>query len=561
MDWQRNLFIAAIIVVVALLFMRWNEFQEQQREQARAGVDETVVVPEIDDRQGMPATDNAIPEAVQRQTDNDRSQPAATETRPDSRLVTVTTDVLEITIDTYGGDIVHVALLEHLESLEKEADPLVLLTRTSNRTYVAQSGLVGSDGTDTSDGRARFRVDRENYQLGPGEDSLTVDLHYNQDGVTITKQFEFRRGDYLVDMRYIVDNQGSDPWQAGLFGQIKRDSHEPPAGDGLGMKPYVGPAITTPEDNYHKVEFSELREKPFKTQKTGGWVAMLQHYYLSAWVPDQEQLNQFNLRQLGDQDIYALGFISPSITVAPGERGITGAGFYVGPKDQYRLREIAPYLDLTVDYGWLWWIAKPLFAVMNFIHGLVGNWGWSIILLTVLIKLAFFKLSATSYRSMAKMRKLQPEMQRLKELYGDDRQKLSQEMMNFYKKEKVNPLGGCLPILVQMPVFIALYWVLFESVELRHAPWILWIQDLSVKDPYFVLPVLNGISMYVTTLLQPEPPDPTQAKIMKIMPVAFSFMFAFFPAGLVLYWTVNSLLSIAQQWYITRQVEQGGDRR
>lgn len=557
MDWQRNLFIAAIIVVVALLFMRWNEFQDQQREQARAGVDETVVVPDIEDRGSMTATDEAIPEPVQRQADGDRSQPTVTDSRPDSRLVTVTTDVLQITIDTYGGDIVHVALLEHLETLDEEADPLVLLTRTSNRTYVAQSGLIGRDGTDTSEGRARFRVDRESYNLSQGQDSLVVDLHYHQGDVSITKRFELRRGDYLVDMSYIVDNQASEPWQAGLFGQIKRDSHEPPAGDGLGMKPYVGPAITTPENNYHKVSFSDLRDKPFKTDKTGGWVAMLQHYYLSAWVPDQDQLNQFNLRQLGNQDLYALGFISPSITVGPGERGITGAGFYVGPKDQYRLRELAPYLDLTVDYGWLWWIAKPLFSVMHFIHGLVGNWGWSIIFLTVLIKLAFFKLSATSYRSMAKMRKLQPEMQRLKELYGDDRQKLSQEMMSFYKKEKVNPLGGCLPILVQMPVFIALYWVLFESVELRHAPWILWIQDLSVKDPYFILPVLNGISMYVTTLLQPEPPDPTQAKIMKIMPVAFSFMFAFFPAGLVLYWTVNSLLSIAQQWYITRQVEKG----
>ena len=274
-------------------------------------------------------------------------------------------------------------------------------------------------------------------------------------------------------------------------------------------------------------------------------------------MPDQGQLNSYSLRKLGAKDLYTFGFTSPVVAIAPGDRGEIGAGFYVGPKDQHRLEKISPYLDLTVDYGWLWWIAKPIFALMTLIHDLVGNWGWTIILLTVVIKALFFKLSATSYRSMAKMRKLQPEMTRLRELYGDDRQKLSQEMMNFYKKEKVNPMGGCLPILIQMPVFIALYWVLFESVELRHAPWILWIQDLSIKDPYFVLPVLNGISMYITTLLQPEPPDPTQAKVMKIMPVAFSFLFAFFPAGLVLYWTVNSVLSILQQWVITRRIEAG----
>ena len=323
------------------------------------------------------------------------------------------------------------------------------------------------------------------------------------------------------------------------------------------MKPYLGAAITTSDKNYKKVSFSDLEDKPLNVTKTGGWVSMVQHYFISAWVPDQNQENSYTLKKLGTRDLYTLGFTSPQLTVAAGSQGEIKAGFYAGPKDQPKLEAIAPYLDLTVDYGWLWWIAKPIFFVMTFIHGLVGNWGWTIILLTVCIKLLFYKLSATSYRSMAKMRKLQPEMARLKELYGDDRSKLSQEMMGFYKKEKVNPMGGCLPILIQMPVFIALYWVLSESVELRHAPWILWITDLSVKDPFYVLPVLNGISMFVTTLLQPEPPDPTQAKVMKIMPVAFSFMFAFFPAGLVLYWTVNSVLSILQQWYITRRIDAG----
>ena len=261
------------------------------------------------------------------------------------------------------------------------------------------------------------------------------------------------------------------------------------------------------------------------------------------------------MRKIGDREVYALGFIGPEHRVEPGQSGRLAAGFYVGPKDQDRLEEIAPFLDLTVDYGWLWWLAKPLFAGLQLLHGLLGNWGWAIVAVTVLIKLVFFPLSAASYRSMARMRKLQPEMLSLRERYGDDRQKLSQEVMALYKREKVNPMGGCLPMLIQMPVFIALYWVLSESVELRQAPWILWITDLSIRDPLYVLPILNGISMYVLQTLQPAPPDPTQAKVMRIMPVAFSFFFVLFPAGLVLYWTVNSILSIAQQWVITKRIE------
>lgn len=553
MDWQRNLLIGAIIIVLGLLFIRWNEFQELRRPQQESFVKESVVVPETPDRDMVPPADGAVPEAPAEEGAEAPLEPASP---GDSRLVQVSTDVLDVTIDTYGGDIVRVALPEHLQSGES-TDPFVLLNRTRSHTYVAQSGLVGKDGTDTNEGRPRFSVEKGSFRLAEGRDELTVALTLRQDDALIVKEFVFRRGDYLLDVRYRVENTGPEPWQAALFGQILRDDFRPPAGDGLGMQPFVGAAITTPEENYKKLDFGDLAEKAFAVRQEGGWVAMLQHYFLSAWVPAQDASNSFRLRQLNSRDLFALGFTSPAISVAPGETGTVSAGFYAGPKDQYRLEEIAPHLDLTIDYGWLWWVAKPIFALLTFIHGVVGNWGWAIILLTVLIKALFFKLSATSYKSMAKMRKLQPEMQRLKELYGDDRQKLSQEMMNFYKREKVNPLGGCLPILIQMPVFIALYWVLFESVELRHAPWILWIEDLSQKDPYFVLPVLNGIAMFVTAQLQPEPPDPMQAKIMKLMPVAFSFLFAFFPAGLVLYWTVNSVLSIAQQWYVTRRIEAG----
>ncbi len=556
MDWQRNVLIIAIVAVLGILFVRWNEFRAEQTAEARESASETVTVPEVP-QSGVPQSapeeegEAAIPSAAEPESDAAKVAPSSDE----GRLITVTTDTLRLVIDTYGGDIVRAELLEHRQSLKSNADPMVLLNRTGRELYIAQSGLIGPDGTDTSGSRPLFRADSTSYKLDAGSDQLQVNLRYEQGETVINKQFVLRRGDYLVDVRYRIENRSTEAWRGTLFGQIQRDDHMPPAGDGLGMQPYVGAAITTPENNYKKLDFDDLEESAFRTEKKGGWVAMLQHYFLSAWVPDQESDNEFTLRKLKNRDLYTFGFISPLRTVEPGQTGELSAGFYVGPKDQYRLKEISPYLDLTIDYGWLWWIAKPIFALMTFIHGLVGNWGWTIILLTVVIKAAFFKLSATSYRSMAKMRKLQPEMQRLKELYGDDRQKLSQEMMSFYKREKVNPLGGCLPILVQMPVFIALYWVLFESVELRHAPWILWINDLSVKDPFFVLPVLNGLCMYATTLLQPEPPDPMQAKVMKIMPVAFSFLFAFFPAGLVLYWTVNSLLSIAQQWYITRKVE------
>lgn len=555
MDWQRNLLISAIVVVLALLFIRWNEFKEQQTASQLDKRSEQIVVPEVNEST-LPV--ESTDESVGIPTVSKPESRTVTRELSESRLITVSTDTLKVTIDTYGGDIVKTELLKYPVSLTEKSTPFVILNRTSENTYIAQSGLIGQNGTDNNFGRPRFHVAADQYQLADGQDELVVDLTFETENALITKQFVFYRGGYLMDMRYLIDNRGGTAWQASLFGQIQRDSHQPPVGDGMGMKPYLGAAITTPETNYKKIKFSDLDDETFTSTERGGWVAMVQHYFISAWIPNAELENRFTLKKLGNKDLYTFGFVSQEVVVGPGESGEVSASFYVGPKNQYRLEEISPYLDLTVDYGWLWWIAKPIFYVMTLIHSLIGNWGWSIILLTVLIKSLFFKLSATSYRSMAKMRKLQPEMARLKDLYGDDRQKLSQEMMNFYKKEKVNPMGGCLPILVQMPVFIALYWVLFESVELRQAPWILWIKDLSVKDPYFVLPVLNGICMFVTTLLQPEPPDPTQAKVMKIMPVAFSFLFAFFPAGLVLYWTVNSLLSIIQQWVITRQIESAG---
>jgi YidC/Oxa1 family membrane protein insertase len=317
----------------------------------------------------------------------------------------------------------------------------------------------------------------------------------------------------------------------------------------------LGAALREAEKNYSKYDFGDMEDETVTASVKGGWVAMVQHYFVSAWIPPAADVNNFSLRKLGAKDIYLMGFTGQPISVLAGESGSYGAQFYVGPKDQEALSKLAEYLDLTIDYGFLWMLAKPIFFAMQAIYNQVGNWGWSIILLTLGIKLILYPLSATSLRSMAKMRNLQPEMARLKELYGDDRQKMSQELMGLYKKEKVNPAGGCFPMLLQMPVFLALYWVLLESVEIRHAPWTLWIQDLSAKDPYFVLPLVMGASMLLMQKLQPMPTDPMQARVMQLMPIMFTLFFMIFPAGLVLYWTVNNLLSMAQQWIVNRQLQ------
>ena len=367
-----------------------------------------------------------------------------------------------------------------------------------------------------------------------------------------------------------MNNQSSDNWQAVFYGQIKRDNSPDPAADlgGMGMQPFLGIATSTDEDRFLKIDFDEIKETKLNETRQGGWIAVIQHYFLSAWIPEKDKAFKFNA-VVTSNGYNIARFTSPQWVVAPGSNGSMKAHFYVGPKDQYRLGEIADGLDLSVDYSWLWWLAQPLYALLYFfnsgalhmfgwsaeIFGGVNNWGFSIILLTILVKAAFFRLNAAAYKSMAKMRQFQPKMMALRERYPDDRQKQSQEMMELYKKEGVNPLGGCLPILVQMPVFIALYWVLLESVELRHAPFIGYIEDLSAQDPYFILPLIMGASMFFQQKLNPPPPDPMQAKVMQWMPVFFTFFFLFFPSGLVLYWVVNNLLSIAQQWVITRQIE------
>ena len=553
MDWIRYLLIAAVIGVALLLANEWAAFKKINTTRAAvsaqisndAGSDAPVT---IDDDE-LPSPDiisNDLPSTPYSAPDNPE----------DSALVRVFTDVINVDIDLRGGDIVGVALPKQKAELNSD-EPFVLLERNSRRVYVAQSGLIGANGTDTPEGKPLFTTRQSSYTLAPGEKQLVVDIQTEQeDGTLITKRYTFTRGEHLVTVDYLIENRSDNTWNATFYAQLKRDSSEDPAADssGMGMKPFLGVATTTTEKPFLKIAFKNLADEPLNTKFDGGWISIVQHYFISAWIPPTGQVYHYTTKVTSRGD-NLIRYTGPSLSLQPGQSGELGAKFYAGPKDQYRLKEIAPGLDLTVDYGWLWWIAQPLFWILTKIHNLVGNWGWSIIFLTVLVKAAFFQLSAASYRSMAKMRKVAPKMTQIRETYADDKQKQSQAMMELYKKEKVNPLGGCLPILIQMPVFISLYWVLMESVELRHAPWLGWIKDLSTMDPYFILPIIMGASMFMQQKLNPPPPDPMQAKIMQWMPVFFTFFFLWFPSGLVLYWVVNNGLSILQQWIITRRIE------
>jgi len=543
MDWQKNILIAAILAVLFMLAIRWNTYQEQHAPVAPVSVVESTA----------PAVTQAsdIPAPVASSSAASPSVPV----EPSTALVKVKTDSLLVNINPVGGDIVRVALPRHLIDIKNPDSPFILIDNTSEHLYSAQSGLIGTNGTDTAQGRPTFNVEKTEYALEDGQNKLVVDLVLQQDQVKITKRYTFTRGEYLVNLEYIIDNQGTTPWSGQLFGRIVRDSKNFAKTNAMMMSNYLGGAITTKEENYKKVKFDDLKKAPFEVTQQGGWVSLVQHYFISAWIPDAKTTNTFVLNQLGTSDIYLFGFTSSAFEVAPNSQGTVTANFYAGPKDTEELEKISPHLELTVDYGFLWMIGEPLFWLLKKIHMFVGNWGLAIIGLTLAVKAVFFHLSATSYRSMAKMRKLGPKMAEMKERYGDDRQKMSQEMMKLYKDEKVNPLGGCLPMLIQMPVFLALYWVLMESVELRHAPFFLWIKDLSVMDPYFVLPLIYGVTMWFMQKLNPQPTDPMQARVMQMLPLVFTFMFLWFPAGLVLYWVTNNVLTIAQQYVITKQIE------
>lgn len=475
-------------------------------------------------------------------------------------LITVTTDRYDIKINPEGGDIVYAALKQYDATLNSEK-PFVLLENNSGRVYVAQSGLIGPNGIDTAEGRAKYSHAANNYVMEKGQQTLSVPLTYQKDGVTVTKTFTFTQDKYPIDISYQIQNASANPWQGQMFAQLKRDdSKDPGMSDkgALSMATYLGGAWGTPEDPYNKLKFGKFNDGELTTTSDEGWVGIVQHYFVSAWTPENFT-GKFFSRETGND--YFIGFNSQPVNVAPNKQITLNATLYAGPKVQSELKEVAVGLNQTVDYGLLWPISKILFAILDGIHKVIGNWGWSIILLTLLVKIALMWVSNKSYYSMAKMRAIAPRLAALKEEHGDDRMKMSQEMMAIYKEEKVNPMAGCLPILMQMPIFLALYWVLVESVELRHAPWILWIQDLSAMDPWFILPLLMGASMFIQQQLNPQPADPMQAKVMKFLPIIFTAFMLFFPAGLVLYWTVNNLFSMTQQYIINRKVEEEQKRR
>ena len=484
---------------------------------------------------------------------------AVAATQADSELVTITTDVYRASFSPQGGDLVRLELLKHRAHGDKSKN-LVLFDKKHD--YFAQSGLIG-EGLPNH--RSTFNLAKGPTTLTEGSDELKIRMEATGPaGIKANKVYTFRRGSYQIDLAWEIENAGAQALAASAYFQLQRDDVKP-EGESSMVSTFTGPAVYTDVGKFQKVELSDIvkgKEKgKFVTHANDGWLAMVQHYFVAAWVPPTKLEREYYMGKVdgasGDRNLVRAGLIIPVVAPAGGKTDISVA-LYAGPQEQAVLQKIAPGLDLVVDYGWLTILAVPIFWLLEKIFLMVGNWGWAIVVLTILIKLAFFPLSAASYKSMAKMRKLTPRMMSLKERFGDDRQRLNQEMMKLYQTEKVNPLGGCLPILVQIPVFIALYWVLLGAVEMRDAPWIFWIKDLSTADPYYVLPVLMVLSMLVQTKLNPEPPDPIQAKMMKIMPFAFGVMFFFFPAGLVLYWVVNNLISILQQWQITRMIDGAG---
>ncbi len=472
--------------------------------------------------------------------------------RAAGKTISVKTDFLEAEISTVGGDISRLTLLKHPDSLDK-SKPLVLFSRgKGTHNYYAQSGLIGQ-GLPSHN--SLFVSDQDQYELAENADQIQVRLKALDDPkLKVTKIITFHRGSYLIDISFELENVGKQPITTSSYFQLIRDSVAP-EGSLRFLPTFTGAAVYTEKEKLKKVQFADIDKGKleYPKQSDDGWIGILQHYFVAAWLPKDKTAREYFTRKL-DGGLYSIGVVLPSLVIDPGQKVQTSSALYAGPTEA-NLDKIAPGLGLTVDYGWLTVIAVPLFWVMSLFHSWTHNWGVSIILLTFLIKLLFFPLSAASYRSMAKMRLVAPKLEKIKQQHADDREQLNRAMMELYKTEKINPLGGCLPVIIQIPVFIALYWSILSSVEMRNAPFFGWITDLSAADPYYILPLIMGASMIIQTRLNPKPPDPMQAKVMQIMPIVFSVMFFFFPAGLVLYSIVNNILSIAQQWYITRSAE------
>ncbi len=564
-----NLRPVLLISLVFLGYLLWVEWQKDYGPRAAApqpapgsaasvAGDGGVPAPPVT-AEDLPAADAApaLPAAPGGETEPSAAGPA--EARAERELVSVRTDVLELRIDPVGGTVVSARLLDYPVEQQDPDNPVALLHETGLHLFIAQSGLLSQRPAPNH--TSTYRFERQSYELAEGAEEVQVPLTWNSgDGIAVTKTFVLRRGRYDIEVRHRLDNRSATAWTGSRYDQLQRSVAAEDTERSFSNPDsysFIGIAFYSPQDKFEKVAFDDVADEPFQKTYNGGWLAMIQHYFFAAWIPPADLAAAYSTQRIHPETVprYIARAIAPARTVASGENATFTARLYLGPKLQEELEEVAPGLEHTVNYGIFTVFSKPLFWLLSHIHALVGNWGWAIVLLTVLIKLAFFKLTEAQYRSMARMRKLQPRIEQLKERYGDDRQRMSQAMMELYKTEKVNPLGGCLPILVQIPIFIALYWVLLESVELRQAPFILWIQNLSERDPYFILPALNAVFMIVTQRLTPMAGmDPLQRKMMNLMPVVFAVMFAFFPAGLVLYWATNAGLSLAQQLYITRKI-------
>ncbi|AZR80944.1 membrane protein insertase YidC [Thiomicrospira sp. S5] len=552
---MRSFWWLALAFTLLWIWLQWTQFQNPQTQAPTTATQSTsqtaadATVPEVNEADAVPGAHQATQDV-----------PTAKAKIQQAQRITVKTDVLDIVIDTQGGDIRDVKLLKYAATKD-HSQPFQLMGDEAPMMYIAQNGIALQKKATlpAPTHKSLYQSAQTHYELTG--DTLEVPLTWEQDGVKVTKIYRFQKGRYLINIDYRVENQAQTEWSGSLYSQLVRNTYDPD--HNAMMYTYTGPVLYNghAESKYNKHPFDDLNTEPVNNLSVeGGWAAMIQHYFMSAVIPNQESQNRYYAKPLGEGD-YVAGVVEPMVSVEPGQTGNLTSELYIGPIIQDNLEKIAPGLELTVDYGVLTIIAEPIFWVLEKIHALVGNWGWSIILLTILIKLLFYKLSETSYRSMARLKKFQPKLQQLKENYGDDKAIFQQKLMKLYKEEKINPLGGCLPILVQMPVFIALYWVLLYSAEMRQAPWILWIQDLSAKDPYYILPVLMGISMWVQQKLNPSAMmDEMQQKVMKALPFIFTIFFMFFPAGLVLYWVVNNILSVAQQWYITKKIESGEEK-
>ena len=565
----RPMLLMGLAVLAYLMWVEWQKdygVQPQAQPATQVTSDSSSAINALDDASIPAPQDLSVPSV------GDLPSPDASATamepdtgaeavmRGDAELLTVKTDVLDVGIDLVGGTVVSARLLNYPVNIEVSEIKVNLFNMDGPEMFIAQSGLLSR--TSAPNHTSNYSTDVMRYTLGENAEEIRVPLTWDDgNGIRVTKTFIFKRGEYQITVRHTLSNQTGQSWSGNRYDQLQRSILTDKDDGGFtnpGRYSFFGIGFYSPDEKFEKVDFEDIASEPYKRSFSGGWLGMIQHYFFAAWIPSATEINTYSTQIFSPNGFprYIARAVSPVVNVAAGASHQFESRLYVGPKLQDDIEDVASGLGHTVNYGIFTVFSKPLFWLLSNIHKVVGNWGWAIVLLTVLIKLLFFKLTEAQYRSMARMRKLQPRIEQLKERYGDDRQRMSQAMMEMYKTEKVNPLGGCLPILIQIPIFIALYWVLLESVELRQAPFILWIDNLTARDPYFVLPVLNAVFMMLTQRLTPTAGmDPLQRKIMQFMPVGFSIMFAFFPAGLVLYWATNAGLSLAQQWYITRKIE------